>query len=795
MKEQRNWLLILTGALIILYAYTFIKPSYLFPGLQERVLLVLIPFGLITLLLYIPWKKVERGLNSAMRRIRLLLSAGLVTIAKLVPKRKKGTKIKKIVQALSQEQKVVVTIPPLKTMIKYVFLVLLFFVAFSSLRFEFITSVGVLASVQAFLLQYQLALTITTILFGVITFWQNRDVMKEVEIEQSKEEAEEKKRAKGLDKKYKKLAKLNFEYGIRDAWKKKQYDMLILRVLIAPFVWIGRIPYSLVKWMYKEGWWYSGLFFALLLLAFILGLFVIKTMIVTVDEGYTLNSINSYHQFGIKGLTESGADYDRAGIYTIISSLFFPLFGDVLVGLRFFSFLLYLLLIGITYFLAKELFKNKKIALIAAALLGINWFFITVALTARNYVFSLVIFSLMIYLSIKNGRSKSNNFILYVLLILLFFLNYFEGFPIFSLHFLVFFAIIELIKRKLTYKYILFIVGSVAVAFLVLLFTFKSSIIFIINTFQINLSKIYWEAIMFNGSVFSILPVVGLILVFSVILFSIFYLNRNKEIFTMALFILLVLFVQVCLFTSRRSYPRYLADLIIPLILLLSFYIFFQFRRKRFSFVLLIILLVILTSVLNIISILNQDLGYSYYQPNNWEEAINIVPKNAIIVTDMPNTVKIFRQNQIIYAFRDDPDDPELVYGNGSNYFDSSIHQRDSRFTKYWQIDYFKNIELEGYILTNESNQLYLYYDKTPKIMTKEQLIHVSLDKSVYFILSHNAFENKNMRDNYDLRTYAIDNSILVYGGENQSKYSFDLRNFDTDLANPKMLSVLKLNI
>lgn len=615
---------------------------------------------------------------------------------------------------------------------------------------------------RQFIIDFMPEITAISIALGFLTFYAHKNkVEKEIEDEKDKEEEAEKKRYNEFEGKFPRLNKIP-----------------VLR--------------NIVKWMHKEGWWYSGGLVAIVVIAGIIGFFVINNMIVTIDEGYTLNSINAYNEFGKLNLAESGASYERGGIYLFVVSLIYPLFNNILVGLRFFNLILYSLIIILVYFIAKSILKNKDIALLSSFLIGINWFFMTIVLTARNYSFSIVLFGIMLLLGFNLGYNKKRDLIIYVSLFVLLLLNYFEGFLIYSLHLLIFLGILLLIEKRISLKKIFLFGSLVLLSSFFLWFTFKSSLLFILETFQIDFSRIYWEAIVFNGSIFSYIPILGLFLLFCSMIFCLINFE-NKKVLLLVLFPIFTILIQVFLFTSRRSYPRYLADLIIPLIIIISIFTYYLFKKKQRILPLLIILIIVSTSILNISLILNQELGYSYYQPNNFEEAINNIPENAIIITDMPNTVKIFRSSQEIYALRDNPLDGELVYLNGTHY-NFLVQNKDPKFQNKDQIDYFKNIQLENYTLENEKTQLYLYYDKTPKIMSIKQLLEISKKGEIYFILTHNAFENKNKKDNYELRNFVDENSKLIYGGEIQENFAFDSREFDITINNPRKISVLKFN-
>jgi len=138
---------------------------------------------------------------------------------------------------------------------KYIFLILLLLVTISSLKFEFINNTPFLKTIIDFLISQQLWLTITTIVFGALTFYMNRDVINTIEKEKDNEEEKEKKRKEDFDEKYPFWKKFDISYGIKKSFKEKNWLLGVLRIILSPLVFLIKLPYKLVKWMYKEGWW------------------------------------------------------------------------------------------------------------------------------------------------------------------------------------------------------------------------------------------------------------------------------------------------------------------------------------------------------------------------------------------------------------------------------------------------------------------------------------------------------------------------------------------------------------
>jgi hypothetical protein len=265
----------------------------------------------------------------------------------------------------------------IKTKVKYLFLVFLLLVTLSSLKFKF------LDKVTSVLEPMQLYLTITTVVFGFVTFYLNKEVIDEVEEEKDEEEKEELKRANEFGKKFRRLSWFNFDYGVSKAFRKKSYLEGMFRVLVSPFVWIGRLPYSLIKWMYKEGWWYGGGLIFLTITGFIL-----RVWNLTILDPYTDEYM---HLVAGKTLIEGGAlEYTRAALVTHSVTLFYWI-GN---ASSFYEYLFWGRLPGVIfgalttipiYLLAKKI--NKSVGIISAILWVTSPWAIGVSKTVREYTY------------------------------------------------------------------------------------------------------------------------------------------------------------------------------------------------------------------------------------------------------------------------------------------------------------------------------------------------------------------------------------------------------------------------
>ncbi|MFT4303765.1 MAG: hypothetical protein ACMXYG_04310 [Candidatus Woesearchaeota archaeon] len=136
---------------------------------------------------------------------------------------------------------------------KYGFLIFLLIITIGSLRFEFLNNIEIIKLIINTINNYTYIITLITIGFGFLTFYFNRErVEKEIEEEKDAEEKAEQKRAEEFDSKFPTLSKFNLNYQIIENWKQKQYLFFIISILISPLVFIIRLPYSIINWIYKE---------------------------------------------------------------------------------------------------------------------------------------------------------------------------------------------------------------------------------------------------------------------------------------------------------------------------------------------------------------------------------------------------------------------------------------------------------------------------------------------------------------------------------------------------------------
>lgn len=161
---------------------------------------------------------------------------------------------------------------------------------FETAPYFFFTILVVMVVNQFFKLDFitarNLHLSVFAIAFGFLAFYKNRGrVERELEEEKKEEEREEQKRKQEFEWKFPRISKI---WGLR----------------------------QIVRWMYKEGWWYS----VGLILIVISGL-ILASHNLTILDPYT----DEYsHLVSAKDLVEGrGLTYERAPLVTLLSSFFY----------------------------------------------------------------------------------------------------------------------------------------------------------------------------------------------------------------------------------------------------------------------------------------------------------------------------------------------------------------------------------------------------------------------------------------------------------------------------------------
>jgi len=387
MRTLKQTLPYLTVSLTILYIfmriYKFYNP-FAFPGIEERISLILVPCLFLTLIFYFPFQKVEKQIKAMSDRLRKFpfqrIEKQLKPITdrlrekvpepKIIQKRARFNVFKLKFAKKFNIRKIISSENYQKALVKYLFLVFLMIIALLELE--------PISKHLSFLTGFKAHLLVLAIVFGAITFWQNREVIDEIEEEASKEEEQEEKRKGEFSEKYPRISKIP-----------------VFR--------------NIVRWMYKEGWWYSVGLISIIAVYSFLVLYKLGDYSFQVDEFYhALIAKNWFEQHELFKVAENYTYYRGAlvSLSAILSKTIFPSINDE------FAYRLPIALFGIInvvliYVLSKKILNNK-ISLLVTLLFATDIWFVEFARYLRFYTPSITIILLLsIYLINKDFSTKA----------------------------------------------------------------------------------------------------------------------------------------------------------------------------------------------------------------------------------------------------------------------------------------------------------------------------------------------------------------------------------------------------
>lgn len=337
---------------------------YAYPGLENRILLVLVPSGIVLLYLYLEERETRNRLFSViMVTIGRLHESKFMRFCEGIWERSPSlirTRVSKVLAVLytylHKMSGYMLKQDP-KEVVSHAFLGMLLIVALQSVI------------PQPPLEWARTPVMIAAVVLGAITFYLNRGKLDEIEDEARQEEIEEKRREMEFAGKY---PRINRVWGVR---------------------WI-------VRWMYKEGWWYSGILFLIFILFFITRLY----------ENNFINGSDNFNVLGIKNMYENGVSFYK---YSPITDFFMlqivKTFGFSLTTTKY-PFIVYSFITLIFIYLIGQL-SSKNLALLSSFLYVISPWAIIQSRITRDYSFDLMVGSIVLYLCliIYKKVSATNN--------------------------------------------------------------------------------------------------------------------------------------------------------------------------------------------------------------------------------------------------------------------------------------------------------------------------------------------------------------------------------------------------
>jgi hypothetical protein len=227
-------------------------------------------------------------------------------------------------------------------------------------------------------------LFILAILTGIITFWQNKQVIEKVEQEQNEEQRAEQKKAEEFDKRYSRLSKVPV---------------------------INRIA----KWAYKEGLTFSIGLFVLVVLYFIFNLSIGLTANVDLDEGqliYDAHLLNGGNMPFIDFTTRAPIlVYSLATIENVFG-------GHSIFNSKLLISLLFTVGLIFFYLCVKELINDKKISLVSTIFFAFipNIFYYSYVLHVAQSILPIVL--IYTYLMLKYQKLYLKKYIILFAIVL-----------------------------------------------------------------------------------------------------------------------------------------------------------------------------------------------------------------------------------------------------------------------------------------------------------------------------------------------------------------------------------------
>ena len=324
---------------------------YAYPELENRILFVLVPLCVVLLYLYLEERENRDRLFSVMR----------VTIGRLRESRFmrfcEGIWERSPSLIRTQVSKVLVVLHPYlhkmsgyvlkqdpKQVVSYAFLGMLLIAALQSVI------------PQPPLEWARTPVMIAAVALGVVTFYLNRDKLGDIEDEARQEKLKENLRMMEFGDKY---PRINQMWGVR----------------------------RVVKWMYKEGRWYSAVLILIFSLFFITRLY----------ENNFINGSDNFNVLGVKNMYENGVSFYK---YSPITDFFMlqivKIFGFSLFTIKI-PFIFYSFVTLIFIYLIGQL-SSKNLALLSSFLYVISPWAIIQSRVTRDYSFDLMVGSIVLYL-------------------------------------------------------------------------------------------------------------------------------------------------------------------------------------------------------------------------------------------------------------------------------------------------------------------------------------------------------------------------------------------------------------
>ena len=512
----------------------------------------------------------------------------------------------------------------------------------------------------------------------------------------------------------------------------------------------------------------------------VIRLLLIQVSLLNIDESYTFTVNKGLAEYHELSTTQTGVHYGRTPIYNFFTGLTYILSDNALISLRLFNIIFFLLVTPLIYFAIKDLL-NKSVAILAIVLININWYITSILLTGRSYTFTIIFSFFAFYLLLSTfKRNTSATSIGWRILgsVVLIAANFFEGHAVATYHLLILLivtAISVFLKQKINNKLKLAILVGISLGVSVIgcyAFIYHPST----GYFLIN-KAISWrpsfDFIYDFGNILITPGSVGIGIFSLMIAFVIFYKNeyREKKILILASgYVLAVYVIQSLFASSQTKFFYYYSDLVIPTIIIFSYFIVEIIQRNTyFSKGIcggLILILYITCSAYYTIETFHSKVSYALTNPPFSRELLNSIPTDAVILTNQPQLIQILDPERKIYSIFRWINDDEVVDINLRQDIKSNEKYATRVYTETelgrFQDFIYKNIR-EEYVITN--NQLYSAYSGLPLVMDVEHLRQINSyhNGNVYLIYTEASFDRRARDRNSSLYDFIFNNLYTEY--------------------------------
>ncbi len=609
----------------------------------------------------------------------------------------------------------------------------------------------------SFVTQYKTILISFSVFLGVLSIYFNKDAIDKVEKEKELEEAKEQKRAEEFDSKFKFLQHFNISYKIKENLKQKKYLEFIARLIISPLIYLARIPYSLTKWMYKEGWAFS--------IAFIILAIIFISIKIAMPIVYTGSYIDEYNHIlsGVEFFENGhfaeiyyGSYYDRGAYVSFLVGLFMFLFGKTIFVAKMLPAIIGVINFFLLYKIGRFVLDKKSYVLLLLLLFTVfpwslfNHFYIRFFVF---YEFFILLFTLLFILVIRNIDNLRKvlfySFLILMSYIILYFFSNDEGMYlilIYTLFFLIYIYFFEMQKIPLKNTYLQFFLKDyklklfIFISILILFFYYYNILNLIERflsgtvTFSSDSSFKYDNLFFIQNLFFSLFFLISIIF----IIFSKIKIYSRLIIFSSLFLFLMHIYSSLDLQMARTI--MYFLPLFF-LVTLISIR-FISFNKN------ILLLLIILLLSLNIYNTYPKDFFDYPYMPTeitykDYYEASDylknlIKDENYSILTNMPHIYKFYNKYNInkIYMLRDNensyfvsnlkfqelniwyytPSKDKIIFGkeNFENFFtgEKVIILIDSSFYNSWTLKETRDLIEKNFKIEKEFNGLRIYTKK-----------------------------------------------------------------------------------